>query len=272
MPVTFVERDISRDLETGPNRSHELRYTGHGSDDNLEMRDEAELQLPTSYDGLSGRVIRVVPIVIRGADSYWDVVARYAKSVIPAPPEVGQSEYSFEIGTTTTRIMRSLQTIAQISASGYTPAPDFKQAINVDDNGVNGVDILTPEGRFAERHFLPDVDVDGAYRGTLLRLAGTVNGATWRGEAKGQILFLGARGRKRQSDAVWEIEYNFAFSVNATGIVIGDVTVPAKEGWEYLWTYAVPESAGGTIVPTPRAAYVERVYPYGDFTLLGLGT
>ncbi|HMN97432.1 MAG TPA: hypothetical protein PKC43_06250 [Phycisphaerales bacterium] len=271
MPVTFTERDVSRETETGPNRSVELRFTAHGSDDDLEIRSEAESQLPASYDGLSGRIIRVLPIVIRGDDSYWDVVGRYTTSLIPGPPEVGQSEFSFEVGTTTTRILRSIETIAQVSASGYTPAPDFKQAINVDDDGVHGVDILTPEGRFAERHFLADSMIDGAYRGTLLRLAGTVNGATWRGEAKGQILFVGARGRKRQSDSVWEIEYNFAFSANATGIVIGDVTVPEKEGWQYLWTYAVPESAGGTIIPTPRAAYVERVYPYGDFSLLGLG-
>ena len=56
--------------------------------------------------------------------------------------------------------------------------------------------------------------------------------------------------------------------------MIGDLTGIAKKGWEYLWVRyedAVDASAHKWI-KKPAFAYVERVYPEGDFGLLGIGT
>ena len=57
-------------------------------------------------------------------------------------------------------------------------------------------------------------------------------------------------------------------------IVIGDITVPAKGGWEYLWVlYEDQEDATAKrIVKRPIAAYVEQVRESGNFSLLGIGT
>lgn len=50
--------------------------------------------------------------------------------------------------------------------------------------------------------------------------------------------------------------------------------MPAKEGWHYLWVrYEDDEDATArTLIKKPRAVYVEQVYYYGDFSLLGIGS
>ena len=57
-----------------------------------------------------------------------------------------------------------------------------------------------------------------------------------------------------------------------TNLTIGDITGVDKKGWEYLWvryTDSVNDTAKA-LVKKPIAAYVERVYEYGDFGLLGI--
>jgi len=84
---------------------------------------------------------------------------------------------------------------------------------------------------------------------------------------------LGASGSKRGQED-WEITFRFAASPNVTGLVIGDIRGINKKGWEYLWVrYTDDEDAAAkTLVKRPIAAYVEQVYPYGDFSGLGIGT
>jgi hypothetical protein len=88
----------------------------------------------------------------------------------------------------------------------------------------------------------------------------------------GEVLFLGASGSQRGQDD-WEITFRFAASPHVTGLVIGSIGGINKRGWEYLWVrYADAEDmASGTLVKRPIAAYVEQVYPYGDFSGLGIG-
>lgn len=53
----------------------------------------------------------------------------------------------------------------------------------------------------------------------------------------------------------------------------GDITGINKKGWEYLWVrYADAEDTSAKVlVKEPIAAYVEQVYPYGNFAGLGIG-
>ena len=70
-----------------------------------------------------------------------------------------------------------------------------------------------------------------------------------------------------------EISFKFAASPNATGLQVGGIQVPAKEGWQYLWVRYEDEKdeVAKKLTRRPVAAYVEQVYPYGDFGLLGIG-
>src|SRR5690606_2762089 len=135
-----------------------------------------------------------------------------------------------------------------------------------------GVDVTIPVYNFSETHYLATEAVTGAYKAALFQLTGRVNNASFKGFAAGEVLFLGASGSKRGKDD-WEITFKFAASPNASGLVVGEITGITKKGWEYLWVrYADAEDTDAhVLVKKPVAAYVEQVYPYGNFAGLGIG-
>ena len=188
------------------------------------------------------------------------------------PPEVGESSFSFDTGGGTQHITQSIQTINKYAPPGKT-APDFKGAVGVTHDNVEGVDITIPVYNFSETHYLDDAVVTPSYRGTLFNLTGKVNNDSFKGMAAGECLFLGASGSKRGSDD-WEITFRFAASPNKTGLTVGEITGIDKKGWEYMWVrYADSEdTAAKAIVKKPVAAYIEKVYDEGDFSQLGIGT
>lgn len=128
-----------------------------------------------------------------------------------------------------------------------------------------------PVYNFSETHYLDDWLVTDAYKAILFALTGKVNAAPWHGFAAGEVLFLGASGSKR-SNGDWEITFRFAASPNVSGLTVGSITGISKEGWHYMWVrYADTEDAGSkSVVKKPVAVYIERVYDYGDFSLLGI--
>ena len=154
-----------------------------------------------------------------------------------------------------------------------TLAPDFKGAIGVSDDRVDGVDITIPAYKFSETHYIPRAFVGTSYKYTLFLLTGKVNNAAFKGFAAGEVLFLGSTGSRRGRED-FEITYHFAASPNIASIVFtSSITVLDKEGWDYMWLYYNDEVDGTAhrIVRRPRAAYVERVYERADFGSLGLG-
>jgi hypothetical protein len=54
---------------------------------------------------------------------------------------------------------------------------------------------------------------------------------------------------------------------------LGNITGINKQGWHYLWVRFDDDedSSAKTLIKKPIAAYVERVYEYGDFSALGIG-
>ena len=148
--------------------------------------------------------------------------------------------------------------------------PDFKGAIGVSTDSVEGTDITIPVFNFTETHYIPSALVAGAYKTTLFYLTGRVNDAPFKGFARGEVLFLGASGSQRGVDD-WEIAFKFAASPNATNLTVGDITGIDKKGWEYLWVRYADAEDEETLIKQPVAVYVERVYEYGNFALLGIG-
>lgn len=120
---------------------------------------------------------------------------------------------------------------------------------------------------------MPDFAISRANKAALFYLTGTVNNSPFRGFEPGEVLFLGASGSKRGQDD-WEIAYKFAASPNVLGLSVGDIAGIAKRGWDYLWIrYAdIEDTAAKMLVKRPLAVYVEQVYPYRDFSGLGIGT
>lgn len=272
--VTFSKRRESDRTSTGAQGTAEVHYiavaTGVGKDDVGEIRTAAEADLPTSFDGLPSRTIAIEPI--NAEDGLWDVVASYrqqAQEQTGPPPAGADSEYNFEVSATTVRITQSKATLGVFVPSGGTP-PTATGAIGLTADGVEGCDIIVPESRWSETHFLAESVVDAAYRGALRALVGKVNNATFRGQAAGEVLFTGVTGSKRRSDKVWQLTFQFAYSPNVTGMVVGTITGISKGGWEYLWVYYEPVVSAHQIIQRPAVVFVERVYDAGDFGALGI--
>jgi hypothetical protein len=246
--------------------SAELTYIVRGTTSDADARLALLANAPTSHDGLSRDDAEVEEI----APGSWLGVVRYA-SADQLPPEVGESSYSFETRGGTQHITQSLQTVASYAPTGVT-TPDFKGAIGVQSDGIEGVDITVPVFTFSETHHFDDANVTTAYKSTLFSLTGKTNNAPFKGLATGEGLFLGAAGTRRGDDS-WEISFAFAGSPNVTDLSVGDITGIAKKGFEYLWVrYQEAEDATAKmLIKKPIAAYVEKVYREGDFSALGIG-
>lgn len=192
-----------------------------------------------------------------------------------------ESIFAFDFSGGMQHISHSKQTFAKYAKSGET-APDCQGAIGFNGDTIEGVDIVSPIYNFQETHFFNSLAVTPAYKAGLAQLVyAPVNAAEFRGFKRGEVLYLGASGQKKGLDA-WEITFRFAASQNIVhvagdshypGITIGDITGIEKEGWHYLWVRYEPntDSSAKKLVPKPIAVYIERVYDYGNFNVLGIG-
>lgn len=185
-------------------------------------------------------------------------------------------QYTFS-GTTT----GATQTVTQGYAyQKYGTGPDYAGAINVDKDGVQGVDIVIPKLEFQIEKVIPKADANGnprkwfAYLMTILRLTGRVNGAPIWDFAQRELLFVGADYNAKGGGDV-TFTYKFVASpnrlaANNNALTIGSISNVEKFGHDYLWIdYRAIESSG-FIIREPRTVHVHRVYEDGDFTLLGI--
>jgi len=271
MAISFSEKYDSRTITTGSDgaaESAEFLYTLRGVADDSSARILAGNSTAVAYGVLARRSITLEPvhIDITNADAcIWDVTVQYGAK--DEPDTGNEPTFSFDTTGGTQHITQSKQNISKTAASGA--APDFKGAIGVTSNGVEGVDITVPVYAFTYTYYLEPEMVTQSFRAQIFNLTGKVNSGSFRGFAAGEVLFLGATGSVRRGEK-WEITFRFAASQNRTNITIGDITVPSKKGWEYLWVkYAEQEDEEAkTLVQQPVAAYVERVYDEADFSPL----
>ena len=245
---------------------------------NVDDESAALSAVRSNHKSVTGMTLESVETVERINDTTWKVKAIYEvdEDGDGGDDSSGEDEdttvFAFDTGGGTKHLNQSLKT------DGMYPndAPDFGGAIGVDNEGnVNGVDVTMPVLNFTETHTMNGGRVSTSYKKTLADLTGTVNKSGFRGFSAGEVLFLGASGTKRskKASAPWEITFRFAVSPNQTGLKVGDLSVSRKHGWDYLWVRYADKVAenGKNVVKKPVAAYVEKVYPEGDFGRLGLG-
>ncbi|MGE0606567.1 MAG: hypothetical protein AB7O62_05510 [Pirellulales bacterium] len=261
MPVTVSEKWESRPTQLGDSPGCDLIFVIDGTDDDVEAHDALVGVVPPNYVGLVLQTTKVE----RVAELTWEGTAHYGKK-----EQAGESEFNFDTGGGTQHITQSFGT-ASYSASG--PAPDYQGAIGVTPDAVEGVDITVPVYNFGETHYFDDEVVTPAYKSALFFLTGKVNASGFRGFAAGEVLFLGASGSQRGDDP-WQISYRFAASPNVSGLAVGEIGGIDKGGWDYLWVRYedVEDDDAKALVKRPLAAYVEQVYPFGNFAGLGIGT
>jgi hypothetical protein len=277
MPLSLTEKLDSRKWNTGDNASVEMVYVLTGTSDDLTAKTLIENSTAQTYNGLVRQSINLEPewVDTTRSDGRWVATIRYG---VRPPQEVGESSFSFDTAGGTQHITQAISTIHRYAPPGKT-APDFKGAIGVTHDNVEGVDITVPVFNFSVSRRIAIAQWSASYVGTLYSLTGkvnsggfsvTINGNTYN-FAAGECLFLGASGDESSASEFVEVNYRFAASPNRTGITVGDMTGISKKGWEYLWVrYADSEDAAAkAIVKKPVAAYVEKVYEDGNFGLLG---
>ena len=225
---------------------------------------------------VSGMVLDEVEVTERVNKDTWKVKAIYKDEDSDDPDDPDEEEetssFAFDTGGGTMHRNQSLKTVSKVP----NDAPDFNGAIEVDNEGnVNGVDVTMPVLNFTETHTMNGSRVTTSYKKSVAALTGTVNRSGFRGFSAGEVLFLGASGTKRSKkpNAPWEITFRFAVSPNQSGLQVGKLKVSNKKGWDYLWVRYADKVADNkkNVIKEPVAAYVEQVYPEGDFGNLGLG-
>jgi hypothetical protein len=173
---------------------------------------------------------------------------------------------SFNTTGATTHVNQSLSTRGIYAAPGKI-APNYRGAIGVSDSGVSGVDVTVPAFEFSVRKKFEFVST--SYLLACVAMTGRTNGGPWSIFSPGEALFLGAEGGEDEQNWV-DITYHFAARPNQPTLSIGNIGVIDKRGWHYLWVKHEEEVVGDRVLQTPAAAYVEQVYPEGNFHALGI--
>lgn len=184
--------------------------------------------------------------------------------------------------TTTGGSARKTRSLGTRAYPVYGTAPDFNSMIGWNGEEFDGVDAIVPAfsfelSRTTGEGFISDF---GTFANEIAQFVGTVNEGRFMGFQPGNVLFNGiTSGNLQKKEATettdaynfWTLTYSFTASP-ATEFQVGPTTI-SKKGWEYLWylTEKSFDETTGLVVPVIRAAYVEQVYPYSDFSKLGLG-
>lgn len=270
MASTITERFDSRTVNEG--QSAELLYDVRDQADELTARTDVKAVAPATYDGMPRRRVDIE----RKAVNHWLATVVYSPNDTSAeePPlaDIGDSVFTFNTSGGTQRITQGTN-VANYAPAGET-APDFKGAINVGPNGVEGIDVVVPAFEFTETHVVDDADVDAAYQLAVANLTGKFNNATFKGFPAKTVQFLGAQGTKRGVGSPWEISYSFRYSPNVTSLTVGTITGIDKSGNEVLWFVHSDEDDqdAGRITRRVTSAHVDRYADTASFTGLEIGT
>jgi hypothetical protein len=199
------------------------------------------------------------------ADRIWTGTVQYGYN----SRNTNDIEFNFDTGGGSQKIT---QTISPLTVRSYgTDPPNFKGAINVDDNSVNGIDVIVPVYNFSETKRVSYDSVNAGFKSSIFTLVGKVNSADWHGFKAGEVLFMGASGSRHGRTGDVEMNYKFAASPNKTNVTIGDIAGIEKKGWEYLWVRYEKATDKNCLIQVPKAVYVHQVYESGNFSALGLG-
>lgn len=197
----------------------------------------------------------------------WQATARY-KSWEPL-----EITWSGDTSGGTVRVTQSLKTVDKFTSMFEDgDPPDFKGAMNVKQGRVEGTEIYARSFSFAAEVTIPRSMFTTQYQVNLYQLTAKVNDKMFRGQPRGDVLFLGAQWVDKSSSPYVVVTYKFQGQPAKAyeELEIGEFPAFSKEGWQYFWQYYKEAVSNNSLIPVPHAGYIEQVYEYGDFDLLGL--
>jgi hypothetical protein len=212
-------------------------------------------------------------------DDAWQVVGTYERNGGDDEGDPLRRSRSFDTTGATQHITQAYPVGAgstlDFEKRFPSTATNMSGAIGVDSNGVNGVDVVTPQFQWQETYEVPSTYVTGPYIVGVSTVTGTTNNASFRGFAAGEVLFLGCSGSQdwdeSKGDGPWSLSYRFVATKNVTNQTVGSITGISKKGHEYLWVRYEDSIDSNALLKKPKAVYVNSVYRESDFSALGIG-
>lgn len=198
-------------------------------------------------------------------NQYFDCTAVY-QTLVPKTPQQGEGgsenpvpgSVSFDTTGGTEHRTQALE-----QSKWPVDAPDFKRAINVSGDTVNGLDVVAPCMRYSETWILPtSIVMDCGFIGAIYSLTATVNAQQFRCFEPGECLFMGARGQWQGDQPYATITFEFEARPNQEvdlSYELGNVLF-TKEGWQHVWFLYATETDQDSLIQMPRAAYRDTVY------------
>lgn len=186
-------------------------------------------------------------------------------------PEVGKYTVSIDTGGGTFTQTQSYKTLS--FGPPNKTAPNFKNAIDVQDGTINGAERIIPALRINVRAKIHRDFITSPFAYSLLiaRLTGTVNKNAFDGAAPGELLFAGASGEVVSTDPM--LSFAFIYSPNVTNLKVVDIEGINKGGHEHLWfnyrSFTDPTSLLSVMIPA--FAYVEQIYQPAEFEAMKIG-
>lgn len=262
-----VEKYNGRKITTGQNASVEVEYLVFDEIDESLAMAALLAEAPETWGNAPIQSTSLEQI----HDSMWIGTVTWGfTQLTPPTEEEGESTTSFSTKGGKAKITQSRGTTAY-AKSGET-APDFKGAIGVTKDSVEGVEITVPALQFSKTRRFPPGWLTSDRVKALSRLTGSTNQTTFLGFAPGELIFEGCEGTQKDVDEPVDVKFDFIGSQNVTGQTYGDITGVNKLGWQYLW-FLYQESEDATakaVVKRPIACYVETVLPAADFSGIGI--
>lgn len=291
MALTWIEDGDSRSatihrLGKKSTATMQRSYKVFGSDNDVEVHADANARISTlepywNYPGTSVNLRAESYSISYLGDKAWQVTVNYEKIGADDDQEKNPKRRARSFDTSGgTQHKTQAYSVGQGSTLDFEyrfppTATNMSGAIGVDDNGVNGVDVVVPALTWSETYDVPSTYITNNYIKSVAGLTGTVNKAAFRSFDAGEVLFLGATGSQEwdedKGDGPWSLSFKFSASRNQTGITIGSITGINKKGWHYLWIRYEAQVDSDAILQSPKAVYVSKVYQEGDFDGLGIG-
>lgn len=148
-----------------------------------------------------------------------------------------------------------------------TAAPNYRQAIGVTRDRVEGTDKFVPKFEFSIT--VKTYPVTLSFLRTVRSCVAKTNQAEWKGFAAGEVLYMGMTGQCEPNN-YWSLTHKFAAGENLTNVQITPDLTMNKGAFHYLWCTYQQQVVNGIALQVPRAAYVEQIYDETDLNQLRL--
>ena len=248
--------------QTPRNGEFQKKYRVTGTRKEADARKKVLTEAPASVEDLPLGQVTVTAVDWK----VWEATCTYTYTELDRI----SSTYSFNANNATTHVNHSLATVRAYSLQSGRPAPNFFGAMNVTKDDIQGLDVMIPQMTISETHKYNPTAVGTNFLKTVNGYTGHVNTGAFRGFASGEVLFTGASGSF--NDSLVTVTFNFQVGTNID-LNVGGVIV-SKGAFQYMWAYyeEAEDPSSDTLVKRPVGAYVERIYPNVQFSLLGLPT